>query len=98
MNGDIIQKNIEDGIYKSKLPYKSRKENLEMHMAYITDEGKLQAKFNNDLFNSDEFKGIEPSKFHIVFGKAWEIGHSAGLYQVAYDFFDLCDFIKEMQR
>ena len=79
------------GIYNNKLPYPHFK-NKEAIKEYRAEIFSLENKFKEDLFAE---YGVENNpKRELLYSKAWELGHSSGLNEVAIHFSDLVDLIQ----
>jgi len=76
-----------DGFYTSKIPYSHS-----TRKAYDKDRTRLEELFMNDLF--EQFGVTTNPKKDLCYSKAWEMGHSAGLAEIANYFADLVELIK----
>jgi len=72
-----IRERIAAGVYKTKLPYKGRKEDATAWGAYNSDQDKLDRKFQEDALKS---VGLVPrtKTANACWSFAWEHGHSSG--------------------
>lgn len=74
----------------------SNQETLQEQMnAYRVDEARLIVEFTNDIF--EDYGVTNHPGRHVMFGKAWENGHSAGLSEVYNCFGDVLDFVKLLE-
>jgi hypothetical protein len=60
--------------------------------AYSQETARLEAQFRRDL--EDEYSVADHPKASMLYSKAWQLGHSAGLGEVASYYDDLVDLIK----
>ena len=94
---------LERGDYKNKKEYVRFSENPDVYDVYRKEENRILNQFKNDCFV--ELKLLEfsadkstvlfkHSKAELLYSKAWEHGHSAGLSEVWTVMQDLVDLIK----
>jgi hypothetical protein len=86
---DILEK-IKNGVYSSKLPYPtgSSQNDREARKKYKEDTYNLEKTlFRNDL--KKEFGTSNWNKEEVTWDRAWEEGHSEGLYKVYECYMDL---------
>lgn len=95
-----VRDNILNDKYESNLPYPNfgkrdegwtRESVTEARRNHIQDVKRLTNQFKQDLF--EEFDVQNNPKAELLFSKAWELGHSAGLYEVLGHFENLVDLI-----
>ena len=79
------------GDFDNKLPYVGR--NDPARAAFDQHQRDLHDEFRKSLFET--FDVANHPKRDKVFALAWERGHSAGFYEVANEFADLVDLIKD---
>ncbi len=60
--------------------------------AYNVRTAELEAAFQQDL--EAYYEMIEHPKASLLFGKSWDMGHSAGLHEVANVYSDLVELVK----
>ena len=73
----------------SLLPYEQAKTNMD---AYHQESNRLNVLFREDL--KEEFGTQNSPKEPMLFEKAWDRGHSSGLYEVALAYSDLVELIQ----
>jgi len=89
---DIYQ-NIRDGKYVVKdVPYVPYGEDKEKHMAWRKEEGRLIDLFYADV--KEELGITDNPKADKLMSKAWDKGHSGGLWDVYIEAQDMVDLIK----
>lgn len=62
---------------------------------YRSESRRLQNEFMDRLKKD---YGLSDKAFDLVWSKAWERGHSAGLHEVYHEFDDLCEFLYEWDK
>lgn len=67
-------------------------------MKMIDEQKRIQAEFKEKMhaIQREELPGVGNSGFEIIFGKAWEDGHSYGYNEIEIFFRDECQFVKEL--
>jgi hypothetical protein len=70
----------------------AKQEFYEQTIAWRAEEQRLLLVFRSDLESEFEMSGHP--KADPVFQKAWDLGHSDGLYEVAWHYRDLADLVK----
>lgn len=87
-----VSQNIADGKYKNRLPYVSRKENVDGWTAYHAEERRLDALFRADLEAEHGLAGHP--KADKLFHLAWEAGHASGFSDVEYHYSTMAELLK----
>jgi hypothetical protein len=95
---------IQNGYYSTKVPYPHRPDSDTKHLpgvwaqyqeqrdAYEADQQRLNSEFEDDL--AAEFGVTDNPKRHVLYGIAWDRGHSGGYSEVYGVYADLVDLIK----
>ena len=94
-NMNIFDK-LRIGVYNNKSPYPKvlfhTLQDRKSYKEYRDETFNLQDKFKEDLFV--EYKVENNPKRELLYSKAWQRGHSAGLNEVALHFSDLVELIQ----
>lgn len=76
------------GDFNNKLPWKTTPRN-----EYLAEDGRIHDEFRNSLFET--FDVVDNPKRDMAFAIAWQKGHSNGYGEVANEFADLVDLIRD---
>lgn len=100
MMEETIYDKINSGRYKNTKPnallYKgSPEEKQEVRKSYNQEQGRLDELFYRDCCEHNSVNPDNP-KTHIVFNKAYEMGHAHGHYEVYNYFYDLTEFVGKL--
>lgn len=85
---DMIYERLREGFYESKLDWKAD------HDAHRKDTYRLQNLFEEQALEAVGLKDSPNAK--LIWSKAWEHGHSAGLHEVWIHVVEFAEFVKEI--
>lgn len=87
---DIYQK-INEGYYKTKVSYSSKKKDAQQHKLYSEDSRRLEEEFKKDAL---QYVGLgDHPKAEKAYAMAWDYGHSAGHSEVMNYLVDLAELV-----
>jgi len=105
MENKRVSEKLQEGYYKTTLPFKNRKQDLAVNTAYRADIARLEGQFKVDALvelkllkvDSKGNQKYKHPKADLLWEKAWDRGHSNGLSEIWFDLQDLSELLSEVE-